>query len=983
MYSDYEEKKQAHRRAVTTFIDTRLYPEIAARLDAVFTEYHFTRNGGTWYSTYDINGSDTRKPGALYCTPLPGKPISIGGNGSRSGGVGGTGIEVLKLYADRYHLGGRDEAAEAIAAVLGISGFPKWEGYTPGDSAKEDKREADKIKAAEAFTAALVDGTTAGAEEARAYLLSRFTPEEYKRAVEKHLIGYADTTTLSTLERTAPLWHKGTLQANLGTVHTIAVVTPYATTPADSFNFRALPSKEAEAAAAGKSKYDMPTGTSRDVLGGLPYGVDSVIVVEGEIDRLKASLAVEVENAKRRSENKPLLRGLNVVSVGTNQISEKKAVEAVKRGVKRFTIIPDSDTPKEVTDSRTGKARLQFTHELPGEVGVARSIDTLFKAGAKDVYIAPLPTATDEEGKPEKIDTAEYIKRDGVEAWIKQVNGAKVAALPYLAASLLRKHVEEAIYYGVDEEARDRLFTDLEALIFSPYGTYDTAEKIYAVISQYLAVPGNADYFRFNLVQFKAYVDGRKSREDAKIKEAALKADIEEAYKRTTAGDVHTAAALVSESLRKNVPTAPAEYAALYATPSTDEEIEEAFTEVVAGVPTGIYVHTVEDEKKEITLKEGVSLLVGARKHGKTTILCNIALNEAARNIAAKKEDITAPLRKVLLITYEVRKNRLQRDLLAIYLRREYPNTPGLTKEDITAYYDKKKQPTGEALRAFTEGKRAFFREYLRSGALTIVDLAGRKDVEEVVALLTQYLSSTEAEGGVSLVALDYIQKLTTREKAKATRTEALKYIGEVLTDFGVANKLPILAAAQFNRITNLLQVDTTNIGEAGDLERNAVDVIGVFNLKEIRPLLGSDYTLGFGLHKNIFSKYGIPEEAYIEEVPTGERYADSKPNREAGIAGKEKTRPNIKPIRGKVYISLMASRYGGFPADVITDFIGESGYVDIPGTAYAVEDSLKRVNFWKQVEAERAANSAKAKPTTEAPEEAAGTDEEEITLPF
>ena len=118
MHSDYEEKKQAHRRAVTTFIDTRLYPEIAARLDEVFTEYHFTRRRGTWWSNYDINGSDTGKPGALYCNPTTGKPISIGGNGSRSGGVGGTGIEVLKLYADRHHLDGRDEAAEAIAAVF-------------------------------------------------------------------------------------------------------------------------------------------------------------------------------------------------------------------------------------------------------------------------------------------------------------------------------------------------------------------------------------------------------------------------------------------------------------------------------------------------------------------------------------------------------------------------------------------------------------------------------------------------------------------------------------------------------------------------------------------------------------------------------------------------------------------------------------------------------------------------------------------------
>lgn len=954
MYSDYEAKKEAHRRDVSTFIDTELYPAIAADLPALFPELDFIKRGSTYFSRKDINGG-TAKADTLYCRPTPGKPISIGGNGSRSG-LNGTGEEVLKLYARLHNLSGRDEAAEAVAALLSVTGFPKWEGYAPGDSAKEDKREADKIAAAAAFTEALVNSTTLEAEEARAYLRTRFTEEEYNKAIEKHLIGYADTATLATLERTAPLWHRGTLQSNIGTVHTIAVVTPYGMHPADSFNFRALPSKEAEAAAAGKSKYDMPVGTSRDVLGGLPYGATSVIVVEGEIDRLKATLAVEIENTRRRNNNLPLLKGLNVVSVGTNLISEKKALEALKRGVKRITIIPDADAPKEVIDSTTGEKRLQFTHEIAGYAGALRSIETLYAAGAEEVYIAPLPTATDEAGHPVKIDTADYIRAYGVEAWYKAVAGAKVAALPYKADTLLRKHLEEANYYGTDEEKRDTLFKELEALIFSPKATPDTAEKIYAVIAGYLALPGGKDYFRFSLDTFRTYVEGYKAREAAALNNTRLKADIEEAYKRTTAGDVVGAVALVADSLKKNTPTAAADYTKLYATPATEGEIEAAFTEVVPGVNTGIFVHTVEDDKKQITIKEGVSLLVGARKHGKTTFLCNIALNEAARNIEAHALDITAPLKKVLLITYEVRKNRLQRDLLAIYLRREYPNTPGLTKEDIATYYDKGVKPTEEAARAFYEGKKRFFADYLVSGALTIIDLAGRKDVEDLVALLTQYLSSPEAEGGVSLVALDYIQKLTTREKAKATRPEALKYIGEALTDFGVANKLPILCAAQFNRITNLLQVDTVNIGEAGDLERNAVDVIGIFNLKELRPLLGSDYTLGFGLHKNIFAKFGIDEKQYIEEVPTGERYKDTKENREAGIAGKDKTRPNIKPLRGKVYIALLASRYGGFPAEVVADFVGASGYVDIPGTDYTVTDSLNRVQKWKEIEAQRLA---------------------------
>ena len=968
MYSsDYEERKQAHRREVYTFIDTRLYPAIAENLATVFPEYHFTKNGGTWYSTYDINGSDTRKPGALYCTPLPGKPISIGGNGSRSGGVGGTGIEVLKLYAERKGLGGRDEAAEAIAAILGISGFPRWDGYTPGDSAKEDKREADKEVAAKAFTTALGKDTP-GANEAREYLRTRFTEEEYSTAIAKNLIGYADSETIAHLEEVAPLWHAAPLQKEIGTTHTIAVVTNYGTHAADSFNFRVLPSTEA---AAGKSKYLMPTGTKRDVLGGLSYGAESVIVVEGEIDRLKAYLAVEEENKSRNNAGKPLLRGLNIVSVGTNQISEKKALEAIKRGVKRFTIIPDSDTPKEVIDSLTGESRKQFTHELPGVEGTLRSIDILYKQGAEEVYIAPLPSYQDSDIK----DTADYISAYGVEAWLKVINAAKVAALPYKADLLLRKHIEEVCYYGIDEEKRDRLFKDLEGLLYDKKATYDTATKIYQVIKKYLEIPGNSDYFRFSLDTFRNYVESRKQREEAALNNLRLKNDIAEAQKISEGGDILKATHLLSESLRVNTPSSAADYADIYATPSSAAEIEESFKDVVPGVSTGIYVHTVENEKKEITIKEGVSLVVGARKHGKTTFLCNIALNEAKKNVVAHEANPTAPLKKVLLITYEVRKNRLQRDLLAIYLKREYKNIEGLTKEDIANYYDKGVKPTGNTAEAFRKGKADFFNKYLISGALTIVDLSGRKDIEDLVGLLSQYLSSTEAEGGVSLVALDYIQKLTTtRKDVKTSRPAELKYIGEALTDFGIKNKLPILCAAQFNRIYNLLQVDTTNIGEAGDLERNAVDVIGLFNLKELRPLLGSDYTIGFGLHKNIFRKFGIDDSEYIQEVGTGTFNSE----------GVEKTKPNIKPISGKLYISLMASRYGGFPAEVITDFYGASGFVDLEKTTYAVEGSLKYVNIWKKKEAERAGKPTFRNEPGEAPGGTVEDSEEDLAdLPF
>lgn len=1000
---EYEEKKQAHRRAVHEFIDTRLSPAIADRLSDVLPEYDFTRSGGTWYSRKDLSGSSAGKKQALYCTPKPGYVPRINGNGS-SAGVDSAGVDVLTLYAEKNSLGGRDEAAEAIADLLGISGFPKWEGYAPGDSSKEDKRESDKEKAAAAFTRALLNSTTPGAEEARAYLLSRFTEDEYKAATARNLLGYVDSEVLAEVERTAPLWHAKGLQSAIGTTHKVAITTEYCGR-VDSFNFRTLPATDEEAKAAGLSKYLMPSGTSRDVLGGLSFGAESVIVVEGEIDRLKATLAIDEENRSRRAANKPLLERLNVVSVGTNTVHKKNALNAIKRGAKYFTIIPDVDKAKVVEDKATGAQRLQFADELPGYAGTARSIETLYAAGAQAVYIAQLPE--DEGG--EKVDTADYISRYGLRAWYAVVRNNRVHAVPYLVEAALKAFIERAQYYGADEEARDKLFTEIEGYLYSKGATYDSAEKAYAVLSRYLDYGENRQYFRFSVEAFRAYVEAHQQREEAKLKKQRLAGDIEEAYKAATGGDVAKAAALLTDSLAANTGSSRSDYAKFYSTPASLDEVEAGFKEVVPGVGTGIFVHTVEGEKREITLKEGVSLVVGARKHGKTTFLCNIALNEAAKNVEAYKAAYpAAPMKKVLLITYEVRKNRLQREILAMYLHRTYklrgqyvadivagdllspqpqevvkyiPKevAAAVNKEALSAYYDKGIKPVEPgALDYLQKEGRRFIEEYLITGALTIIDLTDKKDVEDLEALLTQYLTAPEAEGGISLIALDYIQKLNTREKEyKGNRPAALKYIGERLTDFGVKHALPILAAAQFNRISSLLDVDTKNIGEAGDLERNAVDVIGLYNLKELAPLLDkSKYAIGFGLHCATFRKFGLRDEDFLQYLGTGEYYA--KDDAERGIKkGEEKLKPNLKPIPGKLYISLMASRYGGFPAEVIADFNGSAGYVDFTGTSAAVDEAVRREEYRKREEAARYAQGL-SRATTTAPALPAAAEDEE-----
>ena len=932
----YEDKKAAYEEAVKAFIDRDLYPAIYEALNVVFPSLGWKRKGAKWVASKDVNGNETGREDALYIVPSHGRAIRIAGNGSR-GGVDARGEEVISLYQRLNGVKYRNEAAEAIAAVLGLKGFPVFTDFVPAADiarkASADRERDAREKAARVFTANLREGTTPEAEEARAYIRTRFTEDEIALAYGYNSLGLADAETLARLEAEAPGWHGGEpLQKQIGTTNLLAIISPDKDDPAAFFTFRALPSMEKDA----RNKYERPVGAKVPTLCGLPYGTKSVVVVEGEIDRLKASLALDAANRQRRQEGKEPLAPIVVVSAGTNTIGTEKAEEAVRRGVKTFYLIPDRDAA--------------------GEKGLRNTLKNLEAAGAEAAYVVTLAA-----GK----DTAEYIKAEGLVGWYKAVTAEAISAPAYLAKAYVREYAER-FPDGEGKARRDELLRNLEALVSSPLATSQTPRDIYDAIKNAQA-SADAPAFLTDVIaeDFLAYLREKRARMEKAKAEATLKADIEAAQKRAADGDLEGATALLTESLTKNNQAKPADYSAAFATPSSVAEIEAGLRDVLPGVSTGLYMLTAEDEVKEVTLKEGVSLLVGARKHGKTTALCNIVLNAAEANVAAYKEDPLSDLKKVYLFTYEVRPNRITRDLLAIYLRKHAPTNAEKAldyREIVANYYDRGTLPADKiAAGRFKEAKDRFFKDVIQTGALSVVDL-GRKDVEAVVDALTSLIKAGERIG---LIGLDYIQKLTTEAKAKATRPEALKYIGEVLTDFGVENKIPILCAAQFNRISNLLQVDTTNIGEAGDLERNAVDVLALFNLKELRPLTGSraESTQAYGLHVRTLTKFGIPEEGFTEDVPTGEVY------KAGDLKGQPITGKNLKPLPGKMYLALLASRYGDFPAEIITDFEGGSGYLDIANTTYYAGDAKKRADFWREKK-EAARMAYPATPVASAPEE-------------
>lgn len=906
-------------RDLDAYVDNTLIPAIASNLSGLFPSLNFRlHTGGYWYSDTSLSGVQYRGDTVLFAKYNKGR-LTIGANNPTKAGIdkyakaGAQGIDVITLYRALNGNPTYTEAVKKIAEELGVS----LAGYPKGKGTYDIRPAEDKDTAKEAFIAALW-GSSAEAEAARKFLHEKgYSDTEIKEAE----LGLATPEVVAELEKSAPRWYPREAEGKplptayaqgIGGIWKIAVPMLYGS-KVDSFNFRTIGTPP-----EGKAKYKVPTGLKRDIFSGLTTtSRESLILVEGELDALKARI-----------------NGIpNVVSYGMNYISIDKVRNAVRRGITKFTVIPDNDTKEGVAATMQAGVR-----------NIAQSISNLYEGGATEVYVAPLPIV-EKEGTGRAIkDTEEYIATLGVEVWKDTVRESKLPAVAYLVNRAFVRYTEKGEFTAED---RAGLLNELEGILLRPYfDKYSQREEAYAVIRAWINEEGNTAFFRFTEEGLKKYIEGKRDREAKAKREAAYTKDIAEAAALAQAGELREADAKITASRSRNfAKNTEAEVGALFSHPATVEEAEAEISRLPEGLSTGLYFLTGEGEIQELTLKEGVSLLVGARKHGKTTLLCNMALNAAAENIRLYKEGVDTELKKVLFISYEVTYARLLQKLLAIYLNN--PKISNNSARSILAYYKGKEdtyfsqnsEGEKEGYKDFLSRKDAFYKDYINSGALTILtadkvlEKANKAlTIENLVAYLDTYLLNNK----VSLIALDYIQEIAS-ERRYGTRVEELKYIGEELRNFANPRKVPFLCAAQFNRqIQSLIDLDTKNIGEAGDLERNGVDIIATFNLKELGYIRGSK-SPEIDTAENVerLHRFGIDNSTkdLADTIPPELR--DILPSSKKGIV--------LTPVPGKMYIRLLASRYDAAPAEVVTDFVESTGYIDIAATRSIVSKAAAK----------------------------------------
>ncbi|GAB3719624.1 hypothetical protein GCM10027592_63190 [Spirosoma flavus] len=268
-------------------------------------------------------------------------------------------------------------------------------------------------------------------------------------------------------------------------------------------------------------------------------------------------------------------------------------------------------------------------------------------------------------------------------------------------------------------------------------------------------------------------------------------------------------------------------------TPVSESDIAAQLKSRPADILTGYYLGEPESNKetpeekaeREIRLPAGaISIIAGATSHGKTAFLLNFAVNAATNDLT----------KNYYVLGFEESGADMTIRAMNAYINTDF----GRNNRRIIAshYRNDNSYFRGNTYKNFAEKKQEFFSSLIEGGRLSIQSVDYDSDT------LMDAIRYLHNEGNAGGVFIDYMQLLR-KESWKQSRQEELKRICMDLKDVAKDTGLPIVLAAQFNRtVINAAKMHPTNIGEAGDIERVANVILGLWN-NDKRSLCSDDDT--------------------------------------------------------------------------------------------------------------------------------------------
>jgi len=243
------------------------------------------------------------------------------------------------------------------------------------------------------------------------------------------------------------------------------------------------------------------------------------------------------------------------------------------------------------------------------------------------------------------------------------------------------------------------------------------------------------------------------------------------------------------------------------------EQLSHDLKNISPGVKTGYNIGEVD----LIFPGGALSIIAAPTGHGKTTFLINCTL-------AVLKHH---PDKHVYFISYEESVAAIMMSFFNTYLDMEI--TKGNNRSSIESFFRNGDSTyiKHDLQRQFQEKVKTFFADLMSAGRLKISYPA--LYAEELIEAI--YFIK-ENDPAVGAICIDYMQLLKLKNAGRnLSRTEELKRICLLLKDCAIATGLPIILTAQFNRtVITEAHMSKENIGEAGDIERVATLIVGIFN---------------------------------------------------------------------------------------------------------------------------------------------------------
>nr|CDL65538.1 unnamed protein product [uncultured bacterium] len=727
-----------------------LYPLMYGRINEIFPDLHFTERRGKLVSPHHLDGHRDRQ-GKETLNISPDKPYSVYDLALRQP------KNLIEWYMERNALNFWD----ALDRLSDICGMEKFVRTTESDKSKQIQE--NRQNALDLFTSSLWNGSEQ-AQRVLDYLCNvRTWTEEEIRKAELGLI----TSDLRPQLPDADYYIYG----GIGKTHLLTI--PVRTTSRIlGFKFRCI-DKDITPKYLNSKELKVNEG-----LFGLGIGLRDIVVTEGELDALHAQV-----------------RGVdNITATLGGGISQAQAQDAIRKGVKRFTLLFDND-----------EGGREFT---------SQSLALLESMGA-EVYVAKLPDGIK--------DTDEYLRDHNINEWREIIKFAQSSASYKLEKIVLPKYIEISNSQRTDEYPEGHLsekqvidfYSEVEKLFLTPY----------MVMNPHLREPvfNTMEYYAPNLQldpsDFRKWINNSVDRQRAAQRETDVRKAVNKIDGLLKEGKVEDALSLMRETEQAQAKITTSETYSSLLHDDIDETLSSMRNEG-GGITTNI---ELSNGYRFFCPSGAISIIGAPTGHGKSKMLISLALDELSRNTGGT----------LLYVTYEESKTSVLKQMINAYADLTLTAQTGKhgNLQTIGEYFS-----TGstafirQSVLSDFKGKVEEFKSLYRENRIKLI--RPTDDYSTTLCNLLRYAISEL--GNVRGVFIDYAQKLYLPDAKAKARTDELKQVMSSLDLIAQETHLPIIMGAQVSRdTTDPLSMDNQKIADSAWIERTASEILLLWSNKE------------------------------------------------------------------------------------------------------------------------------------------------------